>query len=666
MDRVALRLCILPLLLSTFVLSQAFNSVKYGTPAQSGDLAVADFNRDGKPDIVTTEETSNKVTVFINNGSGQFQSGGTNEFLVASAGVSPRRVVAADFDGDGNADIVTANCTQAISALYGYGNGTFEGFKSWPIPGTTCPTSLAIIYLPGDSRPDLVITRDIAVNNDGLVLLENKGKGLWQIAYSTTVAGAVRMFNASAADYDKDGISDVAVVTETASGFDVVNVISPFTMKTVRNVTSFEKAEGANTVDFGNDGVPDLIVPFSTSSTSASGANALSNDGLGHFASQQLNLLDQWTSTGWKAAEGDFNLDEFEDIFVGTMRQSGGNAFAVFLATGKGFWGMTYYGPPVEGTPGASVSADFNADGKTDVALLSSPNSLYVYTNATSGGPSECVPEGIGVKICTPAAGSNVSSPVQISATASGTGVIIAMKAYLDGQQVASSTSASLKGSVAATAGLHNLTVNAWDTGGKVYQSKMSFTVGSGSGTGCNTSTVGVVICSPANGATVNSSFKITAAAQGASTIIAMKAYVDGIRVAAAASGSLDAPATANPGAHNLTVNAWDSLGNLYQAKSTFSVGGCALPAANQSISICSPASGATVNSPVAISTRARWDGQSITFSRVYIDNTKRCESPGSSVSCSVTLSPGAHNMSVVTWISTGAYLKTTRSFTIQ
>src|SRR4029453_172478 len=101
----------------------------YGTPAQSGDLAVADFNRDGKPDIVTTEETSNKVTVFINNGSGQFQSGGTNEFLVASAGVSPRRVVAADFDGDGNADIVTANCTQAISALYGYGNGTFEGFK---------------------------------------------------------------------------------------------------------------------------------------------------------------------------------------------------------------------------------------------------------------------------------------------------------------------------------------------------------------------------------------------------------------------------------------------------------------------------------------------------------------------------------------------------------
>jgi hypothetical protein len=35
-------------------------------------------------------------------------------------------------------------------------------------------------------------------------------------------------------------------------------------------------------------------------------------------------------------------------------------------------------------------------------------------------------------------------------------------------------------------------------------------------------------------------------------------------------------------------------------------------------------------------------------------------------VSCSVTLSPGAHNMSVVTWISTGAYLKTTRSFTIQ
>jgi hypothetical protein len=51
------------------------------------------------------------------------------------------------------------------------------------------------------------------------------------------------------------------------------------------------------------------------------------------------------------------------------------------------------------------------------------------------------------------------------------------MKAYIDGKQVASSTTNTLKASVAKAAGSHKLTVNAWDSAGKLYQATATFIV---------------------------------------------------------------------------------------------------------------------------------------------------------------------------------------------
>jgi hypothetical protein len=51
------------------------------------------------------------------------------------------------------------------------------------------------------------------------------------------------------------------------------------------------------------------------------------------------------------------------------------------------------------------------------------------------------------------------------------------MKAYIDGKQVAASTSGAISGSAAEAVGTHNLTVNAWNTVGKLFQSVVTFTV---------------------------------------------------------------------------------------------------------------------------------------------------------------------------------------------
>src|SRR5690242_13026095 len=101
-------LFVLPLLFASMALAQSFNiPQKLGSPNGPSDVFVADFNGDGKPDFVTTQSLSNAVTVFLNQGTGTFVDQGSAHYLT---GRGPFRLVAADFNGNGRIDIVTANC----------------------------------------------------------------------------------------------------------------------------------------------------------------------------------------------------------------------------------------------------------------------------------------------------------------------------------------------------------------------------------------------------------------------------------------------------------------------------------------------------------------------------------------------------------------------------
>jgi hypothetical protein len=50
------------------------------------------------------------------------------------------------------------------------------------------------------------------------------------------------------------------------------------------------------------------------------------------------------------------------------------------------------------------------------------------------------------------------------------------MKAYVDGKQVAQTDLNTLDAAISVKPGKHTLTVNAWDSNGKVHQSVVRFT----------------------------------------------------------------------------------------------------------------------------------------------------------------------------------------------
>lgn len=82
------------------------------------------------------------------------------------------------------------------------------------------------------------------------------------------------------------------------------------------------------------------------------------------------------------------------------------------------------------------------------------------------------------VNICSPASGATVNSPVQFSAAALDQAhPITGMVLYVDSQQAASSSSATLAAQVSLGAGNHSVLIRAWDSTGFFFSSQENITV---------------------------------------------------------------------------------------------------------------------------------------------------------------------------------------------
>ncbi|MFT7450028.1 MAG: hypothetical protein ACI9VN_000740, partial [Patescibacteria group bacterium] len=184
------------------------------------ELGVGDFDGDGFLDVAVGSSFDASVTVFLNDGMGEFIVGGTS--LATTNGESIRDMVVGDFNEDNQQDLaVIVEIDFSISKLIiltGDGFGNFNTHAEYT--NGFNPYGLAIGDFDNDGFQDLAVANNEIAGSVSIYLGE--GTGLFVESNGVSVFNQPREI--AIGDFNGDGDQDIA----TASGCLICEVGGPF------------------------------------------------------------------------------------------------------------------------------------------------------------------------------------------------------------------------------------------------------------------------------------------------------------------------------------------------------------------------------------------------------------------------------------------------------
>lgn len=226
-------------------------------------LVVQDFNHDGYRDVVATGWSSDVLAFLPGTVDTYF---GAPQFTRADG--APRDVKAADFDGDGETDLVATLYAAGEVALWrGDGKGTFTPATHFLSRGRL-PQKIQVADINGDGRLDLAVSH--CHTDDSIVLFYGDGKFSFSVSQEILLGEDREMLEREirdilVADLNGDGKPDIAAACHTSS--EVIVLINASTGKELpqtfhRETYTYEKARPYSlcAADFDGDGKRDLGV----------------------------------------------------------------------------------------------------------------------------------------------------------------------------------------------------------------------------------------------------------------------------------------------------------------------------------------------------------------------------------------------------------------------
>ena len=322
-------------------------------------MSAGDFNGDGKPDLAVSldsfSEPSRKLSILLNDGTGKF--GAPSIINLAGNPIVP---VISDLNNDGKLDIVTGLSTGTtdgkVAILLGNGTGGFSQAANSPLStGSNNPGAVAVGDFNEDGKRDLALPD----NFGELSILLGDGAGGFAEGVNTTTNGSTLSF--LVADFNEDTHLDVLMGNRMVLGTGTGSFGTPTTV-------GIPADSGAGfAVDVNSDNHLDVVA------ASISGLTIVLGDGTGTLVPGK-SYASGFTIFGALSAfavPGDFNEDGKIDL-VAVQRRGVG----ILDGDGTGAFNDALSHPVSVANPSYLVAADFNNDGKQDFATLS-PNTVF-------------------------------------------------------------------------------------------------------------------------------------------------------------------------------------------------------------------------------------------------------------------------------------------------
>ena len=183
-------------------------AVSYVAGTAPQDVAVGDLDKDGDKDVVAPNQGSDDLSVLVNNGAGALAAP-----VNFGVGDQPQSAVVDDINEDGELDVFVTNSgtSNSLSLLLGSSPGAgFSGISSYP--GHTGPDGIQTADFNGDGNKDLVIAE--RGNNQVAVRL---GNGIGNFTAATNY-GANAPTVPLVGDLNGDGKTDIAVPENGVNG----------------------------------------------------------------------------------------------------------------------------------------------------------------------------------------------------------------------------------------------------------------------------------------------------------------------------------------------------------------------------------------------------------------------------------------------------------------
>jgi len=351
--------------------------VSYPAAAGAHDVAVGDFNGDGRLDLATANATDGSFSILLG------RAGGTFEPAVTTAlGAVPSTVSAADFDGDGNLDLAFAIQT-GNQVIVHWGTGTGSGFDTTKTTVTTPsrPWDAIGTDLDGNDRADLV-TANRNESTISVFLADSGSRGFGPASDTRTdifggpvalAAGAV--FGPKPQDIAVANQSNGSVTSFRGNGAAGWSAIGTYGVGGLDS-----QPNGVAIANIAGDGHGDIV----TSNAGTNTATILpATDGGGPSGQQNTTLPAGSNPTG--IVTGDFTGDGRADAAV-VAHDSGK---VLVLTSGGDLVPMIVVASYDAGTsPVRAGAGDFNDDGAADVAVASDSGSGAVRILLSHGAPT--------------------------------------------------------------------------------------------------------------------------------------------------------------------------------------------------------------------------------------------------------------------------------------